>query len=248
VLPLRNLSGDADQEYFADGMTEALITDLAPISALMVISRTSIMRFKDSDLSLPEIARELGVDAVLEGSVQREADRVRITTQLIDAATDRHLWADTFERALEGTLALQSEVARSIAGAIAVEVSPAEATRLAHAREVNPGTYEAYLRGMHHLRKGTPEGFQKGMAYLNEAVDIDPADPLAYAGLASGYVTLGHTPLATPRTSAGRRRQLAERWSWTIPRPRPRPPWPRSPCTSIGTGRPLKMPSAGLSS
>jgi TolB-like protein/Tfp pilus assembly protein PilF len=193
VLPLRNLSGDPGQEYFADGMTEALITDLARISALMVISRTSIMRFKDTDLPLPEIARELGVDAVVEGSVQREADRVRITAQLIDAATDRHLWADTFERALEGALALQSEVARSIADAIAVEVLPGEATRLAHAREVDPRTYEAYLRGMHHLKKGSPEGFEKGMAYLKEAVDIDPADPLAYAGLASGYVTLGHT-------------------------------------------------------
>ena len=193
VLPLRNLSGDPEQEYFADGMTEALITDLARISALMVISRTSIMRFKDTDLSLPEIARELGVDAVVEGSVQREADQVRITAQLIDAATDRHLWADTFERALEGALALQSEVARSIANAIAVEVLPGEATRLAHTREVDPRTYEAYLRGMHHLKKGSPEGFEKGMAYLQEAVDIDPADPLAYAGLASGYVTLGHT-------------------------------------------------------
>jgi Tfp pilus assembly protein PilF len=109
--------------------------------------------------------------------------------QLIDAASDRHVWADTFERALEGALALQSEVA----GAIAVEVAPAEATRLAHSRVADPRTYEAYLRGMHHLKKGTPEGFETGMAYLHEAVDLDPADPLAHAGLASGYVTLGHS-------------------------------------------------------
>jgi serine/threonine-protein kinase len=193
VLPFDNLSGDPDQEYFADGMTEALITDLSRISALMVISRTSVMRFKESDLSLPEIALELGVDAVVAGSVQREADQVRITAQLIDAATDRHLWADTFQRNLQGVLALQSDIAGAIAESIAVQVSPVEQDRLTVSREVNPATYEAYLRGMHHLKKGTREGFAKGMEYLHQAVDIDPADPLAYAGLATGYVTLGHS-------------------------------------------------------
>jgi serine/threonine protein kinase/Tfp pilus assembly protein PilF len=193
VLPLENLSGDPEQEYFADGMTEALITDLSRISALMVISRTSVMRFKDSDLSLPEIALELGVDAVIAGSVQKEANQVRITAQLIDAATDRHLWADTFQRELRGVLELQSEVARSIAETIAVQVSPGEKNRLTATREVNPATYEAYLRGMHHLKKGSREGFEKGMEYLHQAVDIDPADPLAHAGLATGYLTLGHS-------------------------------------------------------
>jgi len=208
VLPLRNLTGDPEQEYFADGMTEALITDLARIGALKVISRTSVMRFKDSDLPLPEIALQLGVDAVVEGSVQREDDRVRITAQLIDAATDRHLWADTFERALHGALRLQSEIARSIADAVAVEISPVEETRLTDARDVNPETYEAYLRGMHHLKKGSPEGIEKGMAYLREAVDMDPADPLAYAGLASGYVILGH---ATGNAEQFRRGKAAAR-------------------------------------
>jgi len=193
VLPLDNLSGDPEQEYFADGMTEALITDLSRISALMVISRTSVMRFKNSNLSLPEIALELGVDAVVAGSVQREANQVRITAQLIDAATDRHLWADTFQRELKGVLELQAELARSIAETIAVQVSPGEETRLAATREVDPATYEAYLRGMHHLKKGSREGFAKGMEYLHEAVDIDPADPLAHAGLGTGYVTLGHS-------------------------------------------------------
>jgi serine/threonine protein kinase/tetratricopeptide (TPR) repeat protein len=193
VLPFDNLSGDPEQEYFADGMTEALITDLSRISALMVISRTSVMRFKNSDLSLPEIALELGVNAVVAGSVQREADQVRITAQLIDAATDRHLWADTFQRELEGVLELQSKLARAIAATIAVQLSPGEETRLAATREVDPATYEAYLRGVHHLKKGTDEGFKKGMEYLHQAVDIDPADPLAHAGLANGYVTLGHT-------------------------------------------------------
>jgi len=193
VLPLENLSGDPEQDYFADGMTEALITDLSRISALMVISRTSVMRFKGSNLSLPEIALELGVDAVVAGSVQKEADQVRITAQLIDAATDRHLWADTFQRELQGVLDLQSEVARSIAETIAVQLSAGEQKRLGSTREVDPETYEAYLRGMHHLKKGTREGFAKGMEYLHQAVDIDPADPLAHAGLATGYVTLGHS-------------------------------------------------------
>ena len=193
VLPLDNLSGDPDQEYFADGMTEALITDLSRISALMVISRTSVMRFKGSNLSLRDIALELGVDAVVAGSVQREANQVRITAQLIDAATDRNLWANTFQRELKGVLELQSEVARSIAETIAVQVSPGEEARLATTRDVDPATYEAYLRGMHHLKKGSREGFEKGMEYLHEAVDIDPADPLAHAGLATGYVTLGHS-------------------------------------------------------
>lgn len=192
VLPFDNLSGNPDQEFFADGMTEALITDLSQISALMVISRTSVMRFKDSELSLPEIALELGVDAVVAGSVQREANQVRITAQLIDAATDRHLWAESFQRRLEGVLALQSDLASAIAESIAVEISPGEKTRLAAAREVDPETYEAYLRGIHHLKKGSSEGFTKGMEYLHQAVDIDPADPLAYAGLATGYVMRGH--------------------------------------------------------
>ncbi len=193
VLPFDNLSGDSEQEYFADGMTEALITDLSRISALMVISRTSVMRFKDSALSLPEIALELGVDAVVSGSVLRESNQVRITAQLIDAATDRNLWAETFQREVGGVLELQSELARAIATTIAVRVSPGEEMRLAARREVDPAAYEAYLRGVYHLKKGSREGFEKGMEYLHQAVDIDPADPLAYAGLASGYVTLGHT-------------------------------------------------------
>jgi tetratricopeptide (TPR) repeat protein len=173
-------------------MTEALITDLSRISALMVISRTSVMKFKGSDLSVPEIARRLGVDAVVAGSVQLEADQVRITAQLVDAATDSHLWADTFQRELVGVLALQSEVARSIANAIAIEVSPQEESRFSDAREVDPETYRAYLRGMHHLKKGGEGDFEKGMAFLHEAVENDPADPFAYAGLAQGYVMWGH--------------------------------------------------------
>jgi TolB-like protein/Tfp pilus assembly protein PilF len=192
VLPLANLSGDPEQEFFADGMTEALITDLSRISALMVISRTSVMQFKESELSLPEIARRLGVDAVVAGSVQLEEDQVRITARLVDAATDSAMWAETFQRELEGVLALQSEVARSIANAIAIEISPQEESRFSDTREVNPDSYRAYLRGMHHLKKGGEDDFEKGMAFLHEAVENDPADPFAYAGLAQGYVMWGH--------------------------------------------------------
>jgi tetratricopeptide (TPR) repeat protein len=150
------------------------------------------MQFKDSELSLPEIARRLGVEAVVAGSVQLETDQVRITARLIDAATDSAMWADTFQQELKSVLTLQSEVARSIANAIAIEVSPHEESQLSSAREVDPETYRAYLRGMHHIKKGGQGDFEKGMAYLHEAVENDPADPFAYAGLAQGYVMWGH--------------------------------------------------------
>ena len=194
VLPLQNLSGDPEQEYFADGMTEALITDLGKIGALRVISRTTAKRYKGSDKPLPEIARELHVDAVVEGSVVQEAGRVRVTAQLIDAATDEHLWAEAYERDLTSILVLQGEVARAIAREIQITLSPEEETRLARDRKVDPETYQAYLRGMFWLNKGTPEGIKKGMAYLHEAVERDPGDPLAYAGLAMGYITVAHGP------------------------------------------------------
>ena len=183
VLPLENLTGDAGQEYFADGMTEALITDLSKIGALTVISRTSVMRYKGTGMSLPEIARELGVDALVEGSVQREGNMVRVTAQLIEAATDRHLWADRFERELTSILSLQGEVARAIAGEIEIQLTPQESERLTATREVNPDTYELYLRGAYEIGKGTPEGFQNGLALYHQAVEADPADPLAYAAL-----------------------------------------------------------------
>ena len=192
VLPLENLMGDPDQDYFVDGMHEALITDLSKIGALRVISRTSTIRFKETDKSLPEIARELGVDAVVEGSVARFENRVRVTAQLIATKPERHLWAESYERDLRDILALQSEVARAIAREIKIAITPEEETRLAAVREVNPEAYEAYLKGMFYLHKFTPEGFEKGLEYLNQAIEIDPADPLAYAGLALGYSLIGH--------------------------------------------------------
>ncbi len=212
VLPLANLSGDPDQDYFADGMTEALITDLSTIGALKVISRTSAMRYRDSELALPEIARALGVDALVEGSVVREADRVRVTARLIEAATDQSLFDERYESELTSVLALQSEVARAIAERIEIALTPEEEARLGRTRSVNPQTYEAYLRGMHQLGKGTSESFKAGIDYLNEAVDNDPADPLAYAGLALGYIRVGHdtgpSELYFPRAVAAANRAL----------------------------------------
>ena len=192
VLPVANLSGDPEQEYFVDGMTDALITDLSKIGALKVISRTSVMQYKGAKKRLPEIARELRVDNVLEASFVREAGRVRVTAQLIEAATDRHLWAESYERDLSSILALQSEVARAIARTIGVRLRPQEQTRLANARAVNPATYEAYLKGMFYMNKATRADSQKGVEYLMEALNKDPADALAHAGLALGYVELAH--------------------------------------------------------
>jgi len=192
VLPLANLSGDPDQEFFADGMTEELITNLAKISTLKVISRTSMMQYKGTKKPLPQIAKELNVDALIEGSVLREGSRVRITAQLIQAATDQHLWAESYERDLRGVLALTSEVARAIASEIKIQVTPQEQARLANVWPVNPEAHDAYLKGKFYLNKMTPEGFERGLGYLNQAIEMDPTSPLPYAGLALGYSLIGH--------------------------------------------------------
>jgi TolB-like protein/predicted Ser/Thr protein kinase len=192
VLPLENLMGDPQQEYFVDGMTEELIADLSQVSALRVISRTSVMQYKGTKKLLPQIARELKVDGVIEGSVLRSGDHVRITAQLIQAATDTHLWARSYERDLRDVLALQDEVARAIAGEVKVKLTPREQTRLARARPVNPETHEAYLKAMFYFYKKTPDGFARGLALLQQAIDKDPADPLPYAGLALAYPIIYH--------------------------------------------------------
>jgi serine/threonine-protein kinase len=190
VLPLDDLQPAADQEYFADGMTEALIANLAQIRSLKVISRTSVMRYRDSEKPLPEIARELGVDAVLEGTVLRAGRKVRITVQLIDAATDRHLWADSYEKELTDVLALQMEVARAVAEEIRVVLSPAERLRLAASRPVKPEAYEAYLRGRYHWNKRTPEEFRAAIRDFERAIEIDPTYALPYSGLADCHILL----------------------------------------------------------
>ena len=211
VLPLENLMGDPQQEYFVDGMTEELIADLSQVSALRVISRTSVMQYKGSKKLMPEIARELKVDGVIEGSVLRSGDQVRITAQLIQAATDTHLWARSYERDLRDVLALQDEVARAIAEEIRVKLTPQEQTLLARGRPVNPETHEAYLKAMFYLYKKTPEGFAKGLALLQQAIEKDPADPLPYAGLALAYPIIYHGPGGTvpPREGFPRARAAA---------------------------------------
>jgi TolB-like protein/tetratricopeptide (TPR) repeat protein len=199
VLPLENYSQDAGQDYFVDGMTEALITDLAKVGALKVISRTSAMQYRDSDKPLPQIARELGVDAVVEGSVTRAGEQVRISVQLIRAETDEHLWADSYDRELSDILSLQSEVARGIAGQIEAQLTPAEERLLTAKRPVVPEAYDAYLRGLFHLTSLTPDQVERARDYFEQALEKDPSFALAYAGLAEtwgGRVQWGGLPPA----------------------------------------------------
>jgi len=193
VLPLENLSRDSEQEYFADGMTEELIAELGKIRALRVISRTSAMRYKGTKKSMPEIARELDVDALVEGSVLPSGNRVRITTQLIQAATDRHLWSESYERDIKDVLALQSEVARSIAREIKIAVTPQEEARLAGARPVDPEAHQLYLKARFYLAKNTPEAAQKAFGYITKCIEKDPAYAPAYAALSNNYIGLGYT-------------------------------------------------------
>jgi len=202
VLPLTNLSGDAAQEYFADGMTEALITDLAKIGALKVISRSSTMSYKGTRKPLARIARELKVEAVVEGSVLREGDRVGITAQLIEAATGQSLWADRYEKNLTSILSLQSEVAQAIAREIQVTLTPGEQALLARTREVNPEAYEAYLKGLSHFYKLIPPELEKAKQYFEEALEKDPEFALAHVGIA--LVWIGFRQMgAVPPSEAG---------------------------------------------
>jgi TolB-like protein len=207
-----NLSGDPAQEYFVDGMTDALAATLSQVGAPKVISRNSTTRFKGSHKPLAEIAAELGVDVVLEGSVPREGDRVAVNAQLTAADTDVSLWARHYERDVTSVLALQGELARAIAGEIAVELTPEQRARLRGQPEINLKTHEAYLRGTHEPSKRTPEPHREGIRRLLAAVDADPADPRAYADLASGYVRIGHGEgpcgAAFPRAKAAAERVL----------------------------------------
>jgi serine/threonine-protein kinase len=183
VLPFRNLSGDPGQEYLADGITEALIIDLAKVGALKVISRASVMRYKGTDKPPPKIGRELNIDAVVEGSAVRVGERVRITAQLIHAATDRLMWAESYERDFQDLLLVQSEVTQAITGEIKIVVTPEEGTRLAAARRVNPEAHEAYLRGRFHSYQFTPADLEKALEYYEQALQKDPEYALAYAGI-----------------------------------------------------------------
>ncbi|PYU61290.1 MAG: hypothetical protein DMG55_08165 [Acidobacteria bacterium] len=197
VLPLKNLSGDPGQEYLADGMTEALIGYLSRIHDLRVISRTSAMHFKDSSLAVPEIARTLRVDAIVEGSVIREGSRIRVHAQLIRAATDEHFWSETYDRELREVLALQSDVAQSIARKVEVTVTGKEHERLTAARPVSPEVYESYLKGR--FAKGNNRAeIEESIAYFEEAIRKDRTFAPAYVGLADAYDSLGLVFIGVP--------------------------------------------------
>ncbi len=212
VLPLENLSGDASQEYFADGVTDALTTELAQIRALRVVSRTSVMRYKGTKKPLPEIARELNVDAVVEGAVVRSGERVRLTAQLIHARTDRHLWAESYERDLRDTVTLQSEVARAVANKIRVQVTPQEQTHLAQTRSVNTEAYTAYLMGRYFWNQRTEEKLRKAIEYFEDAIKKDVNFAPAYSGLADSYGLFGFSQYAAlPPGEAERRAEAAAR-------------------------------------
>jgi TolB-like protein/DNA-binding winged helix-turn-helix (wHTH) protein/Tfp pilus assembly protein PilF len=211
VLPLDNLSGDPTQDYFADGMTDELITDLAQIRALRVISRTSVMGYKGVRKPLPEIARELNVDAVVEGTVLRSGDQVRITAQLIQAPVDKHLWAESYEGNLRDTLTLQKEVARTIAEQIRIEVTPREQAALKSVKAIDPEAYEAYLKGRYFWNKRTADGLKKAVDYFNQAIAKDPNYAAAYSGLADTYALLGDWQYAvmTPKEAMPRAKATA---------------------------------------
>ena len=199
VLPLQNLSGDPGQDFFADGMTEELITELSRIQSLRVISHTSVMEYKGTKKHLPQIAHELGVDGVLEGSIIRENDQVRVTVQLLDGPQDRHIWSESYERPLHGVLSLQREVAEAVTRQIRIQLTPEQQARVGSARSVNPQAYDAYLRGRYILTNQFTMGqplFQ-AKSYFEEAIHKAPDFAEAYSGLADAYLYLAlfrHTP------------------------------------------------------
>jgi TolB-like protein/Flp pilus assembly protein TadD len=201
VLPLENLSGGHEQDYFADGMTDALITNLGQIRALRVISRTSIMRYKFERKPLGDIAKELSLDAVVEGSVLRSGTRVQITARLIQATTDTQIWSKTYERDLSDILRLQSDVARAIADEIRIQVTPEENARISRPRKVKPEAFDAYLKGRYHWEKRTREDLVKSLEFFQQAIRMDPTYAQAYAGLADSYAVLGNNQYLRPDDS-----------------------------------------------
>jgi len=208
VLPLENLSGDPAQEYFTDGMTDALITNLAQISSLKVISRTSVIRYKGTKKTLPEIGIELNVDGVVEGTVVRSGERVRVDAQLIEVKTDRHLWASAYERNLGDIIALQSEVARAIANEVQVKLTSHEEAHLHRVESVDPQTYELYLKGRYFWNKRDEDSLRKSIDYFQQAIQRSPNYALAYAGLAEAYVV---RPDVAPQDSYSAAKTAARR-------------------------------------
>jgi len=187
---LHNLSRDPDQEYFSDGMTDELITELAKVRGLRVISHTSVNRYKDTQKSLPDIGRELGADAVIEGAILRSGEHLRITAQLIDSRSDQHLWADSYERDLRDVVTLQREVAQQIVSKVGIAVRPGEQSSQPKARPVNPAAFESYLKGYFYWNQLNCDGFRKGLEYYLTAIAQDPSFAPAYAGAADSYFNI----------------------------------------------------------
>ena len=211
VLPLANLSSDPEQEYFSDGMTDALISQLAGIRSLRVISRQSVMQYKDNATPMPQLARELNVSGVIEGTVQKSADRVRISIQLIHAPTDRHLWAAEYARPLDDVIALQSEIARTVAREVAATVTAEDTARLAHNDAIDPEAYDLYLRGRFFWAKRTEEALHRAVDYFERATALQPDFARAHAALAETYAPLGGSGFMPPAEAARKMRAAAER-------------------------------------
>jgi TolB-like protein/DNA-binding winged helix-turn-helix (wHTH) protein/Flp pilus assembly protein TadD len=211
VLPLQNYSGDPQQEYFVDGMTDSVIADLGKIQNLRVISRTSVTPYKSSKKSMREIARELHADAVIEGSVTRSADRVRITVQLIDAARDRHLWSESYEREMKNVLALQSQVAQAIAEQVHAVVTPEEQGHLSRNHVIDPDVYELYLKGRHIMERGGLEDVRNAIDYFQSGLEKDPSNALLYTGLADAYIDKMMDVHESPVEATTKARSAAEK-------------------------------------
>lgn len=209
VLPFVNLTGNTEQDYFADGMTEALTTELGKTNVVRVISRTSAMKYKQTRKSVPEIARELNVDGAVEGSVQRASDRVSITAQLIYAPTDRHLWAQTYERDLRDALAMQREVAETIAYAVQSKFTPQNQPGDAHGRQVDPEAYREYLRGRFFFEQRSEESLDRSISHFDRALQMDPNFALAYAAEAEAYIPLAVRGFRAPKEPFARAEQMA---------------------------------------
>lgn len=211
VMPLENLSRNPEEEYFADGLTDALITNLAKIGALRVISRTTTMHYKGVRRPLSEIARELKIDKVVEGAVQRFDDRVRVSAQLIDAATDTHVWAESYDSDVRDVLGLQATVAKAIAAEIQAHLAPLEQARLARSQQVDRDAYEAYLRGRYHWYKRSADGLAKATQYLERAIEIDPSYAAAYAGLADTAAASAFWGFVPPEQGFSRAKAVAQK-------------------------------------
>jgi TolB-like protein/DNA-binding winged helix-turn-helix (wHTH) protein/Tfp pilus assembly protein PilF len=209
VLPLKNLSNSADEEFFSEGLTDELITKLASLEGIRVISRTSVMHYKDTQKTLPEIARELHVDGVIEGSVLRVGDRVRITVQLVEGASDRHLWASSYEREERDILNLQNEVTRQIADNIKLTLNPDARKRLETSKNIDPQALENYLRGRYYWNKRSVPDLRTAVTYFEKAISIEPRYAKAYAGLADSYALVAAYTLEPPRDNVEKARTAA---------------------------------------